>query len=294
MSTRTVRYSMSVALALVALAVAPTAAHAGRMTITKNKTLTADYRGQIRFGADGITLDCAGHKILFSTINTDDCGTGGTSRCGIHAVNRTGITIKNCEVTGAFDYGVWIDTTSSSVVDHVVARGNEIGFGIDDADQLTVRYSTAITCSNTGFEITDSSNLTLFADSAVSNERDGFDIDDSSAVNIQQAQVLDNAVNGIEFDNSDLATVGSSTVRLNGQHGISLDDSDLFSISSNLVESNTEDGIRLVQNDDDGFIRNNTSQYNGSCSANQDSTSTGNTWTGNLLQTWCDTVPDVH
>jgi parallel beta-helix repeat protein len=284
---------MSVALALVALAVAPTAAHAGRMTITKNKTLTGNYRGQIRFGADNITLDCAGHKIRFSLVNTDGCGTTGTARCGIHAVNRSGITIKNCEVTGAFDYGVWIDTTISSVVDHVVARGNDIGFGIDDADQLTVRYSTAITCSNSGFEITDSSNLTLFADSAVSNERDGFDIGDSSAVNIQQAQVLDNAVNGIEFDDSNLATVGSSTVRLNGQHGISLDDSDDFSISSNLVEFNTEDGIRL-QNDDDGFIRNNTSQYNGPCSANQDNVSTGNTWTGNLLQTWCDTVPDVH
>src|SRR5262245_29884880 len=100
MRAQTVRYSMSAALTLMALAVAATAAHAGRMTITKNKTLTANYRGQIRFGADNITLDCAGHKILFSLVSTDGCGTGGTSRCGIHAVSRSGITIKNCEVTG--------------------------------------------------------------------------------------------------------------------------------------------------------------------------------------------------
>jgi hypothetical protein len=59
------------------------------------------------------------------------------------------------------------------------------------------------------------------------------------------------------------------------------------------VESNDEDGIRL-QNCDNGFVRNNTSQFNGDCNADQDGASTGNTWTGNILQDWCGTVPNPH
>jgi parallel beta-helix repeat protein len=285
-------------------ALGPTAtAHAtnGRMVITTNKTLKADHTGQIQFNADNITLDCAGHKISFTVANTNGCGGGGAQRCGIRAENRSGITIKNCEVTGAYDYGVWIAGATSSVVDHVTARSNVVGFRIEDSDRLNIRNSTALTCTGGGYEIRDSSDLTMFADSAVSNAGDGIDVNDSSYVNIQQAQVLDNGVNGIEFDGGPHATVGSSTIRNNGQHGLSLDPSgtdvvnfpcSAFSISSNFVEFNLEDGIR-VQDCDGGSILNNTAQFNGGCNADQDGAPT-NTWTGNTLQSWCGTVPNPH
>lgn len=298
------RILMSVAFAIVAIG--PTAmAHAtnGRMVVNANKTLTANHTGQIHITANNITLDCAGHTISFTVASTTGCGSGGAQRCGIRAQNRSGITIKNCEVTGAYDYGVWIAGTTSSVVDQVTARSNVVGFRIEDSDELTIRRSAALTCTGGGYEIRDSSDLTMFADSAVGNAGDGIDVNDSSFVNIQQAQVLDNGVNGIELDGGPHATVGSSTVRFNGQHGISLDPSgtdvvsfpcSAFSVSSNTVESNIEDGIRL-QNCDSGFIRNNTAQFNGgSCDANQDRFSTANTWTGNILQSWCDTVPNAH
>jgi parallel beta-helix repeat protein len=293
---------VSVAFAIIALG--PTAiAHAtnGRMVITANRTLTTDHTGQIKLNADNITLDCAGHKISFTVANTDGCG-GGALRCGIRAENRSGITIKNCEVTGAYDYGVWIAGTTSSVVDHVTARSNVVGFRIEDSDLLTIRHSAALTCTGGGYEIRDSSDLTMFADSAVGNEGDGIDVNDSSHVNIQQAQILDNGVNGIEFDGGPHASVGSSTIRFNGQHGLSLDPSgtnvvafpcSAFSVSSNLVEFNADDGIRL-QGCDSGFLRNNTAQFNGGCNADQDGASTGNTWTGNILQSWCGTVPNPH
>lgn len=294
------KYVVSVAIAIVALG--PTAiAHAtnGRMIITSNTTLTADHTGQIQFNANNITLDCAGHKITYTVANTTGCG---GFRCGIRAQNRSGITIRNCEVTGAYNYGVWLAGTTNAVVDHVVARSTGVGFRIEDSSELEIRHSAALTCTGGGYEIRDSSDLLMFADSAVSNAGDGIDVNDSSDVNIQQAQVLDNGVNGIEFDGAPNARVGSSTIRLNGQHGLSLDPSatDIvsfpcsgFSLSMNLVEANTEDGIRL-QGCDNGFIRNNTAQFNGGCNADQDSASTGNTWTGNILQTWCGTVPNPH
>ncbi len=293
----------SIAFAVVAIGTT-TMAHAtnGRMVITTNKTLTADHTGQIHINANNITLDCAGYDISYTVANTNGCGDTGTLRCGIRAENRSGITIKNCEVTGAYDYGIWIAGTTSAVLDRVTARSNEVGFRIEDSSLLNIRYGGALTCTGGGYEIRDSSDLMMFAVSAVSNEGDGIDVNDSSYVNIQQAQILDNGANGIELDGGPNASVGSSTIRYNGQHGLSLDPSgtnvatfpcSAFSISSNFVEFNTEEGIRL-QNCDNGFIRNNTAQYNGGCNANQDGASTGNTWTGNLLQTWCGTVPNPH
>lgn len=304
MHSPAVRYILgSVAFAIVALG--PTAmAHAtnGRMVITANRTLTADHTGQIQLNANNITLDCAGHTISYTGANTDGCGSGGTLRCGIRAENRSGITIKNCSVTGAYDYGVWIAGTTNSMVDDVGARSTAVGFRIEDSDQLTIRQSIAIDCTGGGYEIRDSSHLTMYQDHAVRNEGDGIDVNDSSYVNIQQAQVLFNGVNGIEFDGAPHAKVGSSTIRYNGQHGLSLDPSgtdvvtfpcSAFSVSSNFVESNIEDGIRL-QNCDSGFIRNNSVVSNGGCNADQDSASTSNTWTGNILQNWCGTVPNPH
>jgi len=286
------------------ITVGPSEAHAssGRMIVTTNKTLTADHNGQIQISANNITLDCAGHKITYSAVSTDGCGATGTQRCGLRVQNRTGVTLKNCEVTGAFQYGVWISGTTSSVLEHVVARSTGVGFRIEGSADLTINRSTAITCTGGGYEIRDSDDLMMFADSAVSNAGDGIDVNDSSFVNIQSAQVLDNGVNGIEFDGAPHASVGSSTIRFNGQHGLSLDPSgtnvatypcSAFSISSNFVEFNTDNGIRL-QNCDSGFVRNNTAQGNGGCNANQDAASTGNTWTGNILQTWCGTVPNPH
>ncbi|HKO52114.1 MAG TPA: right-handed parallel beta-helix repeat-containing protein [Polyangiaceae bacterium] len=289
------------ALAIALGATATAHATSGRMIITSNKTLTANHTGQIQFNANNITLDCAGHTISFTSANTTGCGSAGTLRCGIRAQNRSGITIKNCEVSGAFNYGVWLAGTTSSTVTNVTARSNVLGFRIENSSSLNIRSSSALTCTAGGFEIRDSSNLTMIADNAVSNAGDGIDVNNSSFVNIQQAQVLDNGVNGIEFDGGPNATVGSSTIRYNGQHGLSLDPGtnvathpcSPFSISSNFVEFNNEDGIRL-QNCDNGFIRNNTAQGNGICNANQNASSTGNTWTGNLLQNWCGTVPNPH
>jgi len=293
---------MSVAFAIVAL-VQPATAHAtnGRMLVSANKTLTANHTGQIQITANNVTLDCAGHTITYTAANTTGCGSAGTLRCGIRAQNRTGITIKNCEVIGAYNYGVWVAGTTSSTLDNVTARSNAVGFRIETSSSLNIRNSSALTCTGGGFEIRDSDHLTLFADSAVSNAGDGIDVNDSSFVNIQQAQVLDNGVNGIEFDGGPNASVGSSSIYFIGKHGLSLDPGtnavtypcSAFSISSNDVHSNIEDGIRL-QNCDNGFIRNNTSQFNGLCSANQDSFSAGNSWTGNILQNWCGTVPNPH
>src|SRR5689334_16434782 len=58
--------------------------------ISSNVTLTADHDGPIGIGADGITLDCAGHSIV------------GGGPWAVAMNDRTGVTIRNCNVGPGF------------------------------------------------------------------------------------------------------------------------------------------------------------------------------------------------
>lgn len=286
-------------LSLVVGVFAARAAHApvliatGIILITSNRTLTADHGGQIRFGANNITLDCAGYNINYSSAYSGGCGGTGTLKCGIHSLNQTGITIKNCDVIGGYDYGMWISgTTTPSTVRNSSVSGASVGFRIEDASRLTFNNSAAVS-NDAGFEIRDSTDVTLTSTDAVYSTGDGFDTNDSINVRIQFASAFVNGVNGIEFDDSPGSSVLNSEVLFSGKHGVSLDNSSGIRISANTIQGNTQDGLRL-QNCDNGTIRNNLSDGNGPCNANQDNASTGNIWSGNTLQTWCDTVPNSH
>jgi parallel beta-helix repeat protein len=222
-----------------------------------------------------------------------DCGTSGTSTCGIHSLNRTGITIKNCDVVGPYDYGMWVEgTTTTSTVRNSSVSGAVVGFRVDRASNLRFINSAAVS-NGAGFEIRDSTNVMFTNTDAVYSDGDGFDINDSTNTRIQYSVAYANGINGIEFDGSPNSSVLNSEVQYNGQHGVSLDNSSGIYISANVIQGNTDDGLRL-QNCDNGTILNNQVDNNGGCSAYQDAASTGNNWTGNTLQDWCGTVPNPH
>ena len=289
-------YLCAVLVLLVLGAVAPGSAHAttGIMTITSTTTLTANHTGQIRFGASNITLDCAGYEIRFAARQpSGGCGVSGTQTCGIRSLNRTGITIRNCDVVGAYSYGIWIQGTSttSTVRDSSVTDAG-VGFRVDAASNLEFFNSAAVS-NSAGFEIRDSTDVMFTSTDAVYSTGDGFDINDSTDVRIQYGFVFANGVNGIEFDDSPGSSVLNTEVLNNGQHGVSLDVSSGIYISANEIHGNVENGLRL-QDCDNGTIRYNLVDNNGTCNANQDAASSGNTWTGNTLQNWCGTVPNPH
>lgn len=289
-------YFCAVLVSLVLGAAASGSAHAtsGIMTITSTTTLTENHTGQVRFGASNITLDCAGYEIRFAARQpAGGCGVSGTQTCGIRSLNRTGITIRNCDVVGAYSYGVWIQGTStaSTVRDSSVTDAG-VGFRVDAASNLQFFNSAAVS-NSAGFEIRDSTNVMFTSTDAVYSTGDGFDINDSTDVRIQYGFVFANGVNGIEFDDSPGSSVLNTEVLNNGQHGVSLDNSSGIYISANEIHGNVENGLRL-QNCDNGTVRYNLVDNNGTCNANQDAASSSNTWTGNTLQNWCGTVPNPH
>ena len=87
-------------------------------TVTSDYTMASDLgpcssHGLI-IGADDITLDCGGHSIT---------GDGGTGNIGISFNSRTGVTIKNCRLSG-FGYGIYSANSNSSTLTDIDASYN--------------------------------------------------------------------------------------------------------------------------------------------------------------------------
>src|SRR5438045_3177683 len=91
------------------------AAHAADLTLTSDTTLGADVSGTIFVGADDITLDCAGHTVSSS------------AWAAIDITGHTGVTVKNCRVTGANGAGIWMNGSSGNPITGNTATGNGTG-----------------------------------------------------------------------------------------------------------------------------------------------------------------------
>jgi parallel beta-helix repeat protein len=99
-------------IAAVFVAGAPESAAAADETITSSVTLTADHQGSIIIGSSGITLDCAGHSIT------------GPGFAGVDIRNVTGVTVKNCHVSG-FGAGFFLLSAPGNRLENNVTSGNE-------------------------------------------------------------------------------------------------------------------------------------------------------------------------
>jgi parallel beta-helix repeat protein len=96
------------------------ASHAGAtdgvLLITSNTKLSEDHAGSIELAANGVTLDCAGHRV------------SGSGFAGILLRGRRGVTVRNCDVSGFF-HGIVVLGSSGNALSHNKAHDNA-GAGI--------------------------------------------------------------------------------------------------------------------------------------------------------------------
>jgi len=71
------------------------------LLVSSDTTLRIDHQGSVEVEADDVTLDCAGHTISGPGTRAED----EYGFIGILLDGRTGVTVKNCRVSG-FDYGI--------------------------------------------------------------------------------------------------------------------------------------------------------------------------------------------
>jgi parallel beta-helix repeat protein len=182
-------------------------------TITADTTLTEDYFGQIAIGADDVTLDGDGHMIIgpgpdveiwefYEELNTS----GPRPTIGILLEGRTGVTVKNCRVTGfslgfalgdsdgntfqgntvkEFAWGGFsLESSSNNILRNNTANGNggddpPNGFSLGRSDGNTLQGNTA-NSNWAGFSLEESDGNTLIGNTAKNNTHAGFQVDGSN------------------------------------------------------------------------------------------------------------------
>jgi parallel beta-helix repeat protein len=187
------------------------AASTGTLTITANTTLTEDHVGNIVIAADNVTLDCAGHSIT------------GPGFAGVDIRNVTGVTVKNCRVSG-FDLGFFLYSARSNRLENNVASGNSHdGIVLAQSpgnDHNTLVGNTSAGNGGWGFAVYDgTTDTTLSGNTARGNSFAGFFVGlDSNRTTLSQNVSLGNSISGFDID-SDNNTVTGNTATDNSALG---------------------------------------------------------------------------
>ena len=145
----------------------------GTLSITADTVLTEDHTGLIDIVNDGVTLDCAGYSVI---------GTPGDTSGGIRVVERTGVTVRNCHVTG-FDgldpfpgAGFVVRLSSGITLENNSADGNGLGYLISGTHDSTFRGNTAIDSLEQGLLLQGLSSGNLLEANSTINSGRAFEI----------------------------------------------------------------------------------------------------------------------
>jgi parallel beta-helix repeat protein len=191
------------------------------LKVTKNTTLTADFSGNVVIAKDGVTLDCAGHRIIGN----------GTGR-GVTVDTESGVTVKNCDVSN-FATGFWVASTSASTFEDDVSHDNKLA---GQSAGLTV---------GAGFWLQSSSGNTLLSNSGHDNPSDGFDAVNSSNNLIRNNTSTRNGLAGWFLGNGSMHnTLRDDAAGLNGASGFILaGGASNNTLYGNIAQSNAASGF---------------------------------------------------
>jgi parallel beta-helix repeat protein len=237
------------------------------LTISTDTILTEDHVGNIVIGADNVTLDGNGHGIIGPSPDIFICdpNTGDVSwTIGILLEGRTGVTIKNCSVTG-FGYGFFLNDSDRNILQGNIANDNAfIGFVLSYSSDNTLRDNTVSGNGDdpgNGFELCTSFRNTFQGNTANDNSN-GFTFDDSDGNILRGNTANNNTISGFMVGYSSNNTLTDNTVsnNANGIWGGSNNRIYHNNFVNNIQQVNIE---KLVNTWDDGSGGNYWSDYTG-------------------------------
>lgn len=228
----------------------------GTLTITEDTVLTQDHFGPIDIAEDGVSLDCDDHAVV-----------GSREFFGISVNLRTGVTVKNCHVTGFGNGFAVLGSSNSTFEDNTAATNSNagfllttnftgVGFGDIPASGNTLTGNVA-SGNGRGFAMTIRFSDNKFRDNtAIDNRFDGFSLVGGSR-NTFIGNMASNNSNGFSLINSDLNTLRENIARENF-NGYSLIESDGNTLRNNLSIDNLTSGFRLFSSINRPSISSNT------------------------------------
>jgi parallel beta-helix repeat protein len=271
------------ALATVAIVMGAAAqpAAAADLTITSDTTLTADHQGSIVIGADGITLDCAGHSVV------------GPGSAGVDMENVTGVTVKNCNVSG-FHTGFFLFSAPGNRLEDNAASNNEReGYTLASSpgnDHNTLIGNTAAGNGAWGFAVYDgTTDTTLTQNTARSNSFAGFFIGlGSNRSTLSQNVAERNSSSGFDIDSDANTIAGNRAADNAGQFGFFVYQANHNLFTENVAQGDAVGFLLVGPELDNTFIDNRAvdNENSGFAFANGASSNrlSGNAATGNAFQ----------
>jgi parallel beta-helix repeat protein len=130
------------------------------LLVTSDTTLRDDHQGSVEVEADDVTLDCAGHTV-------SGPGTRAESEYGFIGIlldGRTGVTVRNCRVSG-FDYGILLTARLGSgsdwnrLIDNAVSGNSVSGVGVNESEHNVLSGNIASSNGRNGFIFVGDSNI---------------------------------------------------------------------------------------------------------------------------------------
>jgi parallel beta-helix repeat protein len=241
-------------IVMLVLALTPAAsATSGTLFISSDTTLTEDHYGNIVITADNVTLDCAGFTVH---------GPGPFSD-GIRMNNRSGVTIKHCNVTGFAVGFLLVSSTGNHLVDDS-ATGNGNGFALlfgSNYNELT--RDSASNNGAQGFAIENSANHNELRDSqAIGNGGNGVNVFHSDGNAFTNNSILDNTHHGLGFDHSNDSTIAGNAISGN-RVGVGFAHCRRDQLTGNTIMRSTELGVYLNTSDGNLFTGNSIAQSSG-------------------------------
>lgn len=251
---RGIRFGVGIATVLAGswgvgpVGVAGAATVACGQTVTQSTVLDADVgpcpagANGIIVGADNITLDLNGHKLL-GTPNVLNDG------AGVYVFRRTGVTVKNGSVQD-FDCGVAVEGGSGNTVTGILARDN-IG-------------AVNVTRCGEGIAVLSSPNNRVAGNEVVHNGPFGgigvYTRNDSEHARTTSGVSRDNLIDSNQVVDNNLPR----SAAINDSDGIRIETLSVFNIiSNNSVTGSGLDGISLFSFAPDNTVKFNTVQNNG-------------------------------
>ncbi|TMI34543.1 hypothetical protein E6H25_07150 [Candidatus Bathyarchaeota archaeon] len=198
------------------------------MILTSDTTLSEDHTGPIIIASNDITLDCGGHTLSGSFPDT-----------GILVEGRTGVTVKNCHVTG-FAAGIRLRGAYQNTLASNLLVSNTNGVDLLQSGENNLvnnqARSNGIGFYLLGYRLVASSGNTLANNQGSDNNTDySLQFSDN---NILQANTANGLADGFSLFRSNGNTLTGNTASQNDQAGFRVVASTDNTITGNTIDSN--------------------------------------------------------
>jgi parallel beta-helix repeat protein len=230
-----------VLFAVVLLSISILASSVLGVTFYSSKTLSTDLNEGVELAGNSIYLDCAGHKIA-----------GAGSGNGIYIHGQSGITIKNCDITG-FVIGIQVVWGDNITISSNTVRNSSYGIVLDSTDNSLISSNTINNNEHWGIELksgTDNLRYNVFDLNIIKNNKGAGiyfgDAPGKTSNNITRNTIVNNS-EGIYFETGSNNNLIKENKITKNTRGIKMEGAvGQNDISSNIIKYNTY-GLDMLQ-----------------------------------------------